>query len=80
MNNSKTNKKEPMDAHDIISMAWCDKTSFDTIYSLTGYTESEVKAFMKKSLKASSYRLWRERVSGRKAKHAKRKPYVSDDD
>ena len=61
-----------MDNHihsEIIAMAWCDKTSFDVIEQLHGVSEPQVKALMKKSLKPSSYRLWRRRVYGRNAKH-----------
>ena len=50
-------------------MAWDDRTSFDTIKKVHGLSESQVKALMKKSLKPSSYRLWRKRVYGRAAKH-----------
>jgi len=54
---------------EIIEMAWDDKTSFDAIKAQTGLSESEVIAIMRKSLKPSSFRLWRARVSGRKTKH-----------
>jgi uncharacterized protein (TIGR03643 family) len=33
-----------------------------------------VKALMKKELKFSSYKLWRERVENCKTKHAKKRP------
>ena len=65
-----------MDNHihsEIIAMAWCDKTSFDVIEQLYGVSEPQVKALMKKSLKPSSYRLWRRRVYGRNAKHYRSK-------
>ena len=65
-----------MDDHihsEIIAMAWCDKTSFDVIEQLHGVSEPQVKALMKKSLKPSSYRLWRRRVYGRNAKHRRSK-------
>ncbi len=53
----------------IIEMAWCDKTSFDQIKKQTGMPEKEVIKLMRKNLKPGSFRVWRERVSGRKAKH-----------
>jgi uncharacterized protein (TIGR03643 family) len=56
----------------IIAWAWSDDVSFDQIKKDTGYTESEVKAIMRKNLKAKSFIIWRERVQGRKAKHEKR--------
>jgi uncharacterized protein (TIGR03643 family) len=56
---------------EIIEMAWCDKTSFDDIEAITGLPEKAVITIMRQNLKPSSFRLWRKRVSGRKAKHAK---------
>jgi uncharacterized protein (TIGR03643 family) len=56
---------------EIIQMAWCDKTSFDDIYTITGLSEAEVIKMMRANLKPSSFRLWRKRVSGRKSKHKK---------
>lgn len=61
----------------IIEMAWEDRTPFDAIFFQFNLTEAEVKALMKKSLKASSYKLWRERVENCKTKHAaKRSPDI----
>lgn len=57
---------------EIIEMAWCDKTSFDDIQALTGLSESDTIKLMRKNLQPSSFRLWRERVSGRRAKHKKK--------
>jgi uncharacterized protein (TIGR03643 family) len=56
----------------IIEMAWCDKTSFDSIKDQTGLAEKEVIKIMRSNLKSSSFKIWRERVHGRKAKHAKK--------
>ena len=53
-------------------MAWCDKTSFDSIQDQTGLAEKEVIKIMRSNLKRSSFKVWRERVYGRKAKHAKK--------
>ena len=56
----------------IIEMAWCDKTSFDSIQDQTGLAEKEVIKIMRSNLKRSSFKVWRERVYGRKAKHEKK--------
>jgi uncharacterized protein (TIGR03643 family) len=60
------------DISEVIAMAWCDKTSFETIQDLTGLSEGKVIDLMKKNLKPSSFRLWRKRVSGRHKKHEKK--------
>jgi uncharacterized protein (TIGR03643 family) len=54
---------------EIIAMAWADEISFDAIESLHGLKEKDVKALMRSSLKDGSYKVWRKRVTGRKAKH-----------
>ena len=59
------------DINSIIEMAWCDKTSFDSIKLQTNLSEKEVIKIMRSNLKMSSFQVWRERVYGRKAKHAK---------
>ena len=56
---------------EIIEMAWCDETSFDSIYAQTGLREKEVIQIMRTYMKPSSFRMWRKRVSGRKTKHDK---------
>ena len=53
----------------IIEMAWEDRTPFDAIKFQFGLNEADVKALMKKELKFSSYKLWRERVENCKTKH-----------
>jgi uncharacterized protein (TIGR03643 family) len=55
----------------IIQMAWEDRTPFEAIYVQFGLKEDDVKALMKRELKAGSYRLWRERVEACSTKHAK---------
>jgi uncharacterized protein (TIGR03643 family) len=55
----------------IIEMAWEDRTTFDAIKIQFGLSEAEIKKLMKKELKFSSYKLWRERVENCKTKHAK---------
>ena len=63
--------KNDFDIDSIIEMAWCDKTSFDSIKMQTGFSEKEVIKIMRSNLKKSSFKVWRERVYGRKAKHEK---------
>ena len=63
---------KPEDISEIIHLAWCDKTSFDEIELQFGVKEPEVKALMRAHLKRSSFKMWRKRVYGRKAKHQKR--------
>jgi uncharacterized protein (TIGR03643 family) len=60
-----------VDIDRIVEMAWEDRTTFDTIYDQFGISEAEVIKIMRKSMKRSSFLMWRERVSGRKTKHAK---------
>ncbi|MTI45830.1 TIGR03643 family protein [Roseibium hamelinense] len=57
---------------EIISMAWDDEVAFDHIAIQTGLSEPQVIALMRRNMKPSSFRLWRKRVSGRKAKHAQK--------
>jgi uncharacterized protein (TIGR03643 family) len=54
----------------VIEMAWEDRTPFDAILAQFGLAEDDVKALMKREMKASSWRMWRERVHGRKTKHS----------
>lgn len=62
----------------IIEMAWEDRTPFEAIERLFGLNETAVIKLMRQQLKASSFRLWRERVAGRKTKHLKlRNPEIS---
>lgn len=56
----------------IIEMAWEDRTPFDAIRACFGVSEAQVIALMRASLKRSSFKLWRERVAGRRTKHASR--------
>ena len=55
----------------IIYLAWQDRITFEEIKKETGLSEAEVIKVMRKSLKPSSFRLWRKRVSGRTTKHQK---------
>lgn len=58
----------------IIEMAWEDRTPFEAIEHQFGLTEKAVISLMQSSLKPSSFRLWRKRVSGRNTKHLQLRP------
>ncbi len=53
----------------IIEMAWEDRTPFEAIQREFGLNEAAVIRLMRKNMKASSFKMWRERVTGRKTKH-----------
>ena len=55
----------------IIEMAWEDRTTFDAILHQFGLKEQEVIDLMRNEIKPSSFKMWRERVQGRKTKHQK---------
>jgi uncharacterized protein (TIGR03643 family) len=55
----------------IIEMAWEDRTTFDAIWMQFGLKEQEVINLMRAEMKPSSFKMWRERVQGRKTKHEK---------
>jgi uncharacterized protein (TIGR03643 family) len=57
----------------IIEMAWEDRTPFDAIKIQFGLGDTDVKVLMKRELKFSSYKLWRERVEGSKTKHVEKR-------
>jgi uncharacterized protein (TIGR03643 family) len=54
----------------IVEMAWEDRTPFEAIESQFGLNESAVVALMRRHMKASSFRMWRKRMAGRRTKHA----------
>ncbi len=60
----------PEDIDRIIGMAWEDRTPFEAIAYQFGLSEAEVIQLMKRELKLSSWKRWRQRVQGRKTKHA----------
>lgn len=55
----------------IIEMAWEDRTTFEAIEFQFKIPESGVIEMMRRELKPNSFKLWRERVQGRKTKHQK---------
>lgn len=58
----------------IIEMAWEDRTPFEAIEFQFGLKENDVRKIMRKYMKESSFKMWRERVKGRKTKHSKSNP------
>ena len=54
----------------IIEMAWEDRTPFESIEVQFGLNESAVIALMRRELKRSSFKMWRERMASRTTKHA----------
>ena len=55
----------------IIEMAWEDRTPFEAIKYQFGLKEQDVISLMRQELKPNSFKLWRQRVQGRKTKHQK---------
>ena len=55
----------------VIEMAWEDRTPFEVIEANFGLSESETIKLMRREMKASSFRHWRKRVTGRVTKHRK---------
>ncbi len=67
----------PEDISRIIEMAWEDRTPFESIELQFGLNEGGVITLMRRELKSGSFRLWRQRVTGRATKHqALRSPDV----
>ena len=55
----------------IIEMAWEDRTPFDAIQLQFDLKEQEVITLMRREMIPKSFKMWRERVQGRKTKHLK---------
>ena len=55
----------------VVEMAWEDRTPFEVIEATFGLSEPETIKLMRRTMKPSSFRLWRKRVSGRVTKHRK---------
>ena len=60
---------EGADKDRIIEMAWEDRTTFEAIEMQFGLKQQDVIKLMRKEMKASSFKLWRERTKGRSTKH-----------
>jgi uncharacterized protein (TIGR03643 family) len=64
----------PVEIDRIIEMAWEDRTPFEAIEFQFGLKEMQVVALMRKTLKRSSFELWRKRThSGVSQKHAQKR-------
>lgn len=59
----------------VIEMAWEDRTPFEAIEIQFGLKEKQVIAIMRRHMKPSSFRMWRQRVTGRKTKHANHRDF-----
>tara|TARA_B100000427_G_scaffold273312_1_gene241006 strand:+ start:325 stop:618 length:294 start_codon:yes stop_codon:yes gene_type:complete len=56
----------------VLWAAWADRITFEEIKKKTGKSESEVIKIMRKSLKPSSFKLWRKRAKNQSIKHRKK--------
>ncbi len=61
----------------VIEMAWEDRTPFEAIAFQYDLSEKQVIALMRREMTASSFRMWRKRVSGRKTKHLGKREFVA---
>ena len=66
-----------IDIDRIIEMAWEDRTPFDMIEKQFGLLEKQVISLMRKEMKSSSFRMWRERVTNRKTKHLENREFLA---
>ena len=55
---------------EIVADAWDDLTSFEDINFKWGLSEKDAKILMKRSLKRTSYIVWRKRINKRLSKHS----------
>ena len=55
---------------EIVTDAWDDGTSFEDINFKWGLSEKDAKVLMKRTLKRTSYIVWRKRVNKRLSKHS----------
>ena len=62
----------------IIEMAWEDRTPFEAIEVQFGLAEKDVVELMRREMKSSSFRMWRQRMAGRSTKHRARRPAGTD--
>ena len=59
----------------VIWAAWADRITFEEIKKKTSMSESEVIKVMRRTLKRSSFKLWRKRVRTKSLKHRKKFEY-----
>ena len=60
----------------VIWAAWADRITFEEIEKKTGIAESKVIKIMRRSLKYSSFKLWRKRIKQKSIKHRKKFEYL----
>jgi uncharacterized protein (TIGR03643 family) len=60
----------------IVEMAWEDRTPFEAIELQFGLSQSQIIVLMRVHMKTSSFKMWRERVTGRKTKHLKLRGFL----
>ena len=68
----KNPEPNPMSPDWVVWAAWADRITFEDIRKKTGKTENEVIKIMRKTLKPSSFRLWRKRAKNQSIKHRKK--------
>ena len=56
-------------------VAWSDRITFEEIQKKTEKIESEVIKIMRRSVKPTSFRLWRKRINQKSIKHRKKFEY-----
>ncbi len=66
---SESNTLSQTDLDRIVEMAWEDRTPFDAITMQFGISEKGTINIMRSEMKASSFKMWRQRVQGRATKH-----------
>ena len=59
----------------VIWAAWADRVTFEDIKEKANLSETDVIKIMRKSLKPSSFKLWRKRVHSKSIKHRKKFEY-----
>ena len=60
---------ENIDIDRIIEMCWEDRTPFEAIEYQFGLKEEDLIKIMRQNLKPKSFKVWRQRVTGRNTKH-----------
>jgi len=68
----KNPEPEKKDDNWIIWAAWADRITFEEIKEKSGKNENKVIKIMRRTLKPSSFRLWRKRVHNKSIKHRKK--------
>lgn len=61
----------------VLEMAWEDRTPFEAIEQQFGLIEKQVISLMRREMQASSFKLWRKRVTGRKTKHLQEREFLA---